>query len=60
MKCKNCKFSHKSMGYFLLTGDSYDKYECRKQPPLTPLDGRGEWPRVRADDWCGEFKLRTV
>lgn len=28
--------------------------QCRRFPPTTPR----EFPVVRADDWCGEFKER--
>lgn len=47
-KCSNCKF--------------YDEGYCKRYPPLPNYDGEDlichdYFPRVRKDDWCGEFIL---
>lgn len=47
-KCADCKF-------FFLS-------ECRRHPPILQVDMgvTGVFPNVRDDQWCGEFKRKTV
>lgn len=36
-------------------------YICRRWPPVRAqagMDFYGIWPRVRDDDWCGEFEMK--
>lgn len=50
--CKDCKFFRpKSSDPFLA---SYEDNECRRYSP----NKKGEWPYVKEDDWCGEFKVK--
>ena len=37
------------------------KAQCRRWPPdAHPTTGEIGWPRVEADDWCGEFEARET
>ncbi|WP_375188436.1 hypothetical protein [Sphingobium yanoikuyae] len=47
--CQDCRFLHRSM------------MQCHRNPPLIRTSGAGthgisEWPQVKANDWCGEWK----
>ena len=56
--CINCEY------YFALTTIA-DRGECRVHSPTIEKDvttktaADGVFPRVRPDDWCGEFKATT-
>lgn len=45
-RCDTCKFSE-----FVLD----NSYMCRKRAPRPGTGDDAAWPRVNADDWCGEF-----
>lgn len=54
--CATCRFA-----YPLQTLEEYrhnikpKEYECRLRPPVpTVANGRGEFPVMGSDDWCGE------
>jgi hypothetical protein len=47
--CKSCRYYHR-----LLVGELG---ECRRYPPTIDQLGKGKWPEVKPDDWCGEFNL---
>lgn len=49
--CEGCR-------YFHVTDDA--RQQCRIRPPTVVAHADDEpetvWPRVRRDDWCGQFK----
>jgi hypothetical protein len=49
-ECRLCEFCHRCR-----QGDFW----CRRLAPrVRNFPTLGEWPEVRADDWCGEFKRK--
>lgn len=48
MHCGDCRFWYES------------KSQCRRNAPLPLRDGQAAtdtmWPRVEAQDWCGEYQ----
>ena len=56
-RCENCKFAVEACGYDIF---------CHKHAPAIPHIIRmnthnelyGEWPKLRADNWCGDFILK--
>ena len=65
-RCENCRFSDNKD----LINDSGEKDKeysdvthCHRYPPnatAKDVEGCAEWPLVRLDDWCGEFKLKQA
>lgn len=52
MKCKTCE-------YFKDHGSSVG--ECRKtRPESNKVTNQAQWPLVKADDWCGDFRQCLV
>lgn len=48
--CETCKF-------FAPPEPGGQPGTCHRHPPQVPGDGNwGEWPEVRSDDWCGDYK----
>jgi hypothetical protein len=49
--CAQCDYAHTGPGL-----------SCRRYPPLATAQnlasGEAEWPRVKVDDWCGEWTVR--
>jgi len=72
MLCFDCKFFHVVSGKELTEDDWREDLdgECRRHTPalgeiITRQDGDeerwyGEWPRVMAGNWCGEFEPREA
>jgi hypothetical protein len=67
--CENCRFGDGSTMGYIMYGSSKMIEErvilCRRMPPVatgergmyTPI--YGEYPRVAAGDWCGEWKEKV-
>ena len=60
--CETCRFAGQRYGY--------QQYPCQRHAPITihdPGNNMGvypeafqpRWPMMQADDWCGDFELRT-
>jgi hypothetical protein len=47
-KCETCRFLQPNG--LPANGGSCHRYG--------PIDDYGGWPRVKADDWCGDYELR--
>ena len=45
-RCGNCYYARP---------DRHGGPTCRVSSPLPDENGRGYWPNVRPDDWCGEW-----
>lgn len=45
--CDHCRHSFQEPGCYP---------ECRRRSPRAGKDGSPIWPRVRDEDWCGEFE----
>ena len=46
--------------YFRRNGHSAGAGECRRYPAVVfESKAWGEWPLVRDDNWCGEYKAKA-
>ena len=47
MKCADCVHADHFVDEFLCRYDA---------PQINPVNGSGNWPSVKAEDWCGKFQ----
>lgn len=59
-QCSTCRFSRiKHSEWWDQAKDAWvpaEDRQCRARPPG---QGTSNWPHVREDDWCGEFKATS-
>ena len=58
--CNNCKHVHtevrRERSAYSRTGErTVTTFYCRRYPPTILDGGETGWPRMKPDDWCGEF-----
>lgn len=54
-KCENCKYSKEQNPIF----DQLAPLDCKINPPIILTNdhsGKGIFPSVKRDDWCGKFE----
>lgn len=49
--CENCRFSHK-------TERALEAFDCRIRGPRENHPIKPPFPRMNAEDWCGEYQRK--